>query len=99
MEWCSWIDDNWMTIAQTKFYKQEYGKALKIFQYVESKYELENSYYQSLYWQAKTYIEMQAFEDAEEILLQLITKYEEQQKEIEEQPFLDEISTGSNPIF
>ena len=40
MEWCSWIDDNWMTIAKTKFYKQEYGKALKIFQYVESKYEL-----------------------------------------------------------
>ena len=31
MEWCSWIDDNWMTIAQTKFYKQEYGKALKDF--------------------------------------------------------------------
>ena len=25
--------------------------------------ELENSYYQSLYWQAKTFIEMQAFED------------------------------------
>ena len=98
-EWCSWIDDNWMTIAQTKFYKQEYGKALKIFQYVESHYELENSYYQSLYWQAKTYIEMQAFEDAEEILLRLITKHQEQQKEIEEQPFLDEISTRVKPYI
>ena len=98
-EWCSWIDDNWMSIAQTKFYKQEYGKALKIFQYVESHYELENSYYQSLYWQAKTYIEMQAFEDAEEILLRLITKHQEQQKEIEEQPFLDEISTRVKPYL
>ena len=66
---------------------------------MESKYELENSYYQSLYWQAKTYIEMQAYEDAEEILLSLITKYEEQQKEIEEQPFLDEISTRLKPYI
>ena len=42
---------------------------------------------------------MQAFEDAEEILLRLITKHQEQQKEIEEQPFLDEISTRSSPIL
>ena len=44
-EWCKWIDDNWMTIGQTKFYKKEFGQALKIFQYVETHYEIENSYY------------------------------------------------------
>ena len=59
-EWCSWIDDNWMTIAQTKFYNKNMVKHSKFFNTWSLRYELENSYYQSLYWQAKTYIEMQA---------------------------------------
>lgn len=77
-EWCKWIDDNWMTIAQTKFYKHEYALALKIFQYVESHYPTENSFYESTYWQAKVLIEMEAYDEAEEILLALLTKSEEQ---------------------
>ena len=92
-EWCKWIDDNWMTIGQTKFYKKEFGQALKIFQYVETHYEIENSYYESIFWQAKTYIEMEAYDDAEEILLEIITKSEEQQKVLDAQPFLASINS------
>tara|TARA_B100001287_G_scaffold276658_1_gene288519 strand:- start:26134 stop:28794 length:2661 start_codon:yes stop_codon:yes gene_type:complete len=80
-EWCKWIDDNWMTIAKTKYYKKDYALALKIFQYVESHYPIENSFYESSYWQAKVLIEMQAYDQAEEILLSMIAKSEEKQEE------------------
>ena len=77
-EWCKWIDDNWMTIAITKYYKRDFAKALKIFQYIENHYPTENSYYQSLLWQAKVLIEMESYDEAEEILLGIINKREEQ---------------------
>jgi len=30
-EWCRWIDDNWMVIGQSKFFKRDFEKALKRF--------------------------------------------------------------------
>ena len=80
-EWGKYIDDNWMTMGKTRFYKKDYPKALKIFQYVENKFTIENSYYQSIFWQAKTFIEMEDFDEAEEILLTLLLKYEEELNE------------------
>ncbi len=76
-EWCKWIDDNWMTIGKTKFYKKDFAQALKIFQYVENHYPIENSFYESSYWQAKVLIEMESYEQAEEVLLSLIDKNDE----------------------
>ena len=77
-EWCKWIDDNWLTIARTKFYKKELAKALKIFQYIESHYPTQNTFYESIFWQAKVLIEMGAYDEAEEILVSLINKRDEQ---------------------
>ena len=76
-EWCKWIDDNWMTIGKTKYYKKDFSQALKIFQYVENHFPIENSFYESSYWQAKVLIEMESYEQAEEILLSLIAKNDE----------------------
>ena len=84
-EWCKYIDDNWMTMGKTRFYKKNLSKALKIFQYVENHYEIEDNYYESIYWQSKVLIEMGAFDEAEEILLSLIIKFEEQQLESKNQ--------------
>ena len=81
-EWCKWIDDNWLTIAKTKFYKKELAKALKIFQYIESHYPTQNTFYESIYWQAKVLIEMGAYDEAEEILVSLINKRDEQLREL-----------------
>ena len=44
-EWCKYIDDNWMTMGKTRFYKKDLPKALKIFQHVENHYEIEDNYY------------------------------------------------------
>ena len=84
-EWCKYIDDNWMTMGITRFYKKDLPNALKIFQHIENHYEIEDNYYESIFWQSKVLIEMGAFDEAEEILLSLIIKFEEQQLEAKDQ--------------
>ncbi len=81
-EWGKFIDDNWMTMGKTRYYKHDFPSSLKIFQHIENKYASENNYYESIFWQAKVLIEMQAFDEAEEILLNLLVKYEEQLKNL-----------------
>ncbi len=81
-EWGKFIDDNWMTMGKTRYYKHDFPSSLKIFQHIENKYSSENNYYESIFWQAKVLIEMQAFDEAEEILLNLLVKYEEQLKNL-----------------
>ena len=79
-EWGKFMDDNWMTMGKTRYFKHDFPVALKIFQHIENKYPLENNYYESIFWQAKVLIEMQAYDEAEEILLNLLVKFEEQLK-------------------
>ena len=77
-EWGKYIDDNWLTMGKTRYFKKDFPNALKIFQHIENKYPIENNYYQSIFWQAKVLIEMRAFDEAEELLLTLLLKHEEQ---------------------
>ena len=84
-EWCRWIDDNWMVIGQSKFYKRDFEKALKRFIYIEKQYSKEPINYTSMLWQAKTYIELEEYEEAEEILKKLIEGEEELAQLLEEQ--------------
>ena len=71
-EWCRWIDNNWLVIGQSNFYKRDFEKALKRFIYIEKQYSKEPIKYISMLWQAKTYIELENYEDAEDILKKLI---------------------------
>ena len=81
-EWCKYIDDNWMTMGRTRYFKKDFPKALKIFQYVESHYKIEDNFYRSIFWQAKVLIEMKAYDEAEDILLNILAKNEEQLKNL-----------------
>ena len=71
-EWCRWIDNNWLVIGQSNFYKRDFEKALKRFTYIEKQYSKEPIKYVSMLWQAKTYIELENYEEAEDILKKLI---------------------------
>jgi len=84
-EWCKWIDDNWMVIGQSKFYKRDFEKALKRFVYIERQYAKESIKYDAMLWQAKTYIELEEYEEAEEILKKLVEGQEELTQLLEEQ--------------
>ena len=81
-EWCKYIDDNWMTMGRTRYFKKDFPKALKIFQYVENHYKIEDNFYRSIFWQAKVLIEMKAYDEAEDILLNILAKNEEQLKNL-----------------
>jgi len=84
-EWCKWIDDNWMVIGQSKFYKRDFEKALKRFIYIEKQYSKEPIKYTSMLWQAKTYIELEEYEEAEDILKKLVEGEKELTQLLEEQ--------------
>jgi tetratricopeptide (TPR) repeat protein len=78
-EWCKWIDDNWMTIGIAQFYKKDFPEALNTFEYVINHYPIEESFYESQFWKAKVLIEMEAYDEAEELLLSLIDLFDEQE--------------------
>lgn len=84
-EWCRWIDDNWMVIGQSKFYKRDFEKALKDFIYIERQYAKESIKYNAMLWQAKTYIELEEYEEAEDVLKKLVEGEEELAELIKEQ--------------
>ena len=79
-EWCSWIDDNWMTIGLSQFYKRDYESAIEKFEYIEKQYKKNDIAYTAKFWKAKTLLEIEDYFTAEEILLELIDK----KKELEE---------------
>jgi tetratricopeptide (TPR) repeat protein len=79
-EWCSWIDDNWITIGWSQFYKRDYESAMEKFEYIEKQYKKNSIVHTAKFWEAKTLLEIEDYFTAEEILLELIDK----KKEIEE---------------
>ena len=76
-EWCSWIDDNWITIGWSQFYKRDFESAMEKFEYIEKQYTKNDIVYSAKFWKAKTLIEIEDYFSAEEILLKLIEKKNE----------------------
>ncbi len=52
-----WIDNNWMLLGQSYFYKRNYFKAEEIFRFVARKYEDENILALAHSWMSRVYIE------------------------------------------
>ncbi len=70
-EYNSWIDENWMTIGKAFYYRKEYEKALKNFQFVKRFFQKDPSKYISELWIAKIYIEQNRLTEAKSILDEL----------------------------
>lgn len=70
-EYCKWIDDTWLVIGQANYYKGEYYKARKIFEYMGKEYK--NSDMKSLakIWISKCYKQDKKYYDAERILKEI----------------------------
>ena len=56
-----------------------FNDEVNTFEYVINHYPIEESFFESQFWKAKVLIEMQAFDEAEELLLSLIDLFDEQQ--------------------
>ncbi|CAG5076839.1 type IX secretion system periplasmic lipoprotein PorW/SprE [Parvicella tangerina] len=77
-EWCAWIDDNWFVIGESQFYKRDFDKALKKFEFIEKQYPSEEITYDARLWQAKVYMEQENFPAAKSILDELQEEMDEQ---------------------
>ena len=38
-EYCKWIDDNYLMVGKSYFYKGEFVEAIKTFSYIKNEYE------------------------------------------------------------
>lgn len=67
-EHIKWIDDSYILIGESRFYKQEYGLAEETFLYVYQAYKKDPNRYRGLNWLIKTYIETEQWSKAEDFL-------------------------------
>ena len=80
VEWCDWIDDNWLVVSESQFYKREFDKSLKKFQFIEKQYPTQAIIYDARLWQAKIFMEMDNLPAAKSILDDLKDDIEEQKE-------------------
>lgn len=70
-EYNPWIDENWLTIGKAMFYRGEYEKALKNFQFVKRYFAKDPSKYVAELWMARIYIQQNRLTEAKTMLDEL----------------------------
>ncbi len=90
-EYNNWIDENWITIGKALYYRRDYEKALKNFEFVKRFFIKDPSTYIAELWIAKIYIELNKYSDAKLILdgLNEIAQEQKQKKFKNFIPFLN----------
>ncbi|MGB1039316.1 MAG: tetratricopeptide repeat protein, partial [Flavobacteriales bacterium] len=63
-EYGKWMDENWLTMGISYFYKREYEEAIEKFKYIIKMYPKDKSKYYAKMWLSRTYIEMGDFPKA-----------------------------------
>ena len=90
-EYNNWIDENWITIGKALYYRRDYEKSLKNFEFVKRFFIKDPSTYIAELWIAKIYIELNKYSDAKLILdgLNEIAQEQKQKKFKDFIPFLN----------
>ncbi len=76
-EYNPWIDENWLMIGVSNYYRQDYEMAQKNFAYINKFFSNDPSNYTAAIWMAKTNIETKNYSEANIILKELDKKIEE----------------------
>ncbi len=63
-----WIDDAYLLIGKSYFYKHDYYSARRSFSFIMREYEDNDIKYDAMLWLARTYIEMEQFEKSAPLL-------------------------------
>lgn len=82
-EFGKWMDENWLVMGISYFYKREYEPAIEKFEYIVKMYPKDESKYYAKLWLAKTYIEMGDFPKAFSYLNEI--EVEKSAKQIKEE--------------
>lgn len=70
-EYNRWIDENWMTIGISCYYKKDYEKALKCFTYINKFFNNDPSNYLASVWLVRTNVQINNLSQAKIILKKL----------------------------
>lgn len=73
-EYVRWIDDSYMLIGKSYFYKQDYPMARRTFEFVIKTYNENDIKYDAMIWQARSNIQIGDFKKAEPMLDMLQSK-------------------------
>jgi tetratricopeptide (TPR) repeat protein len=82
-EYGKWMDENWLTMGISYFYKREYPAAIEKFEYIIKMYEKDQTKYYAKLWLAKSYIEMENYPKALSYLNEI--KVEKEAKELSDE--------------
>ena len=63
-----WIDNNWINIGISQFYKREFFSAIESFEYVTRTYTKSKDKYEAMIWLIKAYTEIGSVSSAEPLL-------------------------------
>lgn len=63
-----WIDNNWINIGISRFYKREFFSGIEAFDYVVSTYNKSKDKYEAMLWLVKSYNEIGSVSNSEQIL-------------------------------
>jgi len=77
-EYCNWIDDSYLMMAKSNFYKREYKTAAETFDFVMKKYNDKPIKFDAMLWLAKTYNQQGKYEKAQGILDMIQGKIEKE---------------------
>lgn len=67
-EQVNWIDDSYMLIGLSYFYKQEYNKARRTFEFVMNEYKYNDIKYNAMFWLANTYTQLEKYKRARSVI-------------------------------
>jgi len=73
-EYVRWIDDSYMLIGESYYYKQDYGMARRTFEFVIKTYNTNLIKYEAMWWFAMSNVQLKDFKRAEPVLDMLQSK-------------------------
>lgn len=68
VEYNEWIDDCYMLVGKSEFYKREYPKAQSTFEYVARDFKHKEIKHEAMLWMVRTYLETKDFNNAGKFL-------------------------------
>lgn len=63
-----WVDDSYLLIGQSYFFKRDYFTAIETFQFINGEYKNQPVQFESFVWLARCYIQLNKLKEAESVL-------------------------------
>lgn len=67
-EYVRWIDDSYFLIGMSYFYKQDYNKSRRTFEFISNEYKNNDIRFDALLWMSNSYVQQKKFKRAETAL-------------------------------